>query len=125
MLSYEELTQKIKSLSAGTVIPKPQSEKDFTVKGLGMRRGEEALIYRIPTNDSEKYPNGHEKGITFGEFYKAYSVLQEISQFTKKWFNENLPECAKEGDCNFTTIGGIFDLLGIATYSESGTYTRT
>ena len=124
MLSFEELTQKIKSLPAGTVIPKPESEKDFTVKGVGMRRGEEALIYRIPTNNLEKYPNGHEKGVTFTEFYKAYTVLQETSSFTREWFNENLPECAKDGGCNFTTIGGIFKLLGIAAYSKSGTYTR-
>lgn len=124
MLSFEELTQKIKSLPAGTVIPKPESEKDFTVKGVGMRRGEEALIYRIPTNNLEKYPHVHEKGVTFTEFYRAYTVLQETSQFTRKWFNENLSECAKEGDCNFTTIGGIFELLGIAAYSKPGTYMR-
>ena len=124
MLLFEELTQKIKLLSAGTVIPKPESENDFTIKGLGMRRSEEALVYRIPTNDLEKYPHGHEKGVTFTEFYKAYTVLQETSNFTKAWFNEKLPECAKEGDCNFTTIGGIFELLGIASYSAPGTYTR-
>lgn len=125
MLSLEELTQKIKSLPAGTIIPKPESENDFTIKGLGMRRNEEALIYRIPTNDPDKYPRGHEKGITFTEFHKAYTVLQETSNFTSKWFDTELSECAKEGGCNFTTIGGIFELLGIAQYSDFGRYTRT
>ncbi|MDE5899659.1 MAG: hypothetical protein K2H09_10435 [Treponemataceae bacterium] len=124
MLSKEELTQKIKSLPAGTIIPKPESENDFTIKGLGMRRGEEALIYRIPTNDPDKYPRGHEKGVTFTEFYKAYTVLQETSSFTRDWFDKELPKCAKEGGCNFTTIGGIFELLGIAQYSEPATYVR-
>lgn len=124
MLSFEKLTQKIKSLPAGTVIPKPESENDFIINGLGMRRGEEALVYRIPTNNLEKYPNGYEKGITFTEFYAAYTVLQETSEFTKKWFKENLPECAKEGGCNFTTIGGVFQLLGIAAYSNRGVYAR-
>lgn len=125
VLSLEELTQKIKSLPAGTIIPKPESENDFTIKGLGMRRNEEALIYRIPTNDPDKYPRGHEKGITFTEFHKAYTVLQETSNFTSKWFDTELSECAKEGGCNFTTIGGIFELLGIAQYSDFGRYTRT
>lgn len=124
MLSFEELKQKIESLPAGTVIPKPESENDFTIKGVGMRRGEEALVYRIPTNNPIKYPRGHEKGVTFTEFYEAYSVLQETSSFTREWFDENLPECAKEGGCNFTTIGGIFQLLGIASYSEPATYIR-
>lgn len=125
MLSFEELTQKIKSLSAGTVIPKPESKNDFTIKGLGKRRGEAALIYRIPTNNPKKYPNGHEKGITFTEFYKAYNVLQKMGNFTREWFNKNLPGCAEEGDCNFTTIGGVFQLLGIASYSSSATYARS
>lgn len=124
MLSREELTQKIKSLPTGTVIPKPESEKDFIIKGLGMRRGEEALIYRIPTENLEKYPRGHEKGVTFTEFYEAYTVLQKTSKLTREWFDENLPECAKEGGCNFTTIGGIFELLGIASYSGVATYKR-
>lgn len=122
MLSLEELTLKIKSLPAGTVIPKPESENDFTVKGVGMRRGEAALIYRIPTNNPDKYPRGYEKGITFTEFYKACTVLQETSSFTREWFDTNLPECAKEGGCNFTTIGGIFQLLGIGSYNGSATY---
>lgn len=124
MLSFEELKQKIESLPAGTVIPKPESENDFTVKVVGMRRGEEALVYRIPTNNPIKYPRGHEKGVTFTEFYKAYTVLQETSKLTREWFDKNLYECAGEGGCNFTTIGGIFELLGIASYSESATYTR-
>lgn len=124
MISFEELRQKIKSLPAGTVIPKPESENNFTVKGVGMRRGEAALVYRIPTNNPIKYPRGHEKGVTFTEFYEAYTVLQETSSLTREWFDKNLPECAKEGGCNFTTIGGIFELLGIASYSGHGTYTR-
>ena len=32
--------------------------------------------------------------------------------------------CAKEGYCNFTTIGGLFELLGHATY-EQGRYRAT
>ena len=124
MLSFEELTQKIKSLPAGTVIPKPESKKAYTIKGLGESRGEDALVYKIPKNDPEKHSKESEKRITFTAFYKAYMVLQETSQFTREWFNESLPDFAKDGGCNFTTIGGIFKLLGIAAYSKSGTYTR-
>jgi hypothetical protein len=29
--------------------------------------------------------------------------------------------CAKEGGCNFTTIGGVFEVLGYAKY-ERGMY---
>lgn len=124
MPSFEELTQKIKALSVGMVIPKPESEKNYTIKGLGESRGEEALVYKIPKNNPEKHSKESEKRITFTAFYKAYTVLQETSQFTREWFNESLPECAKDGGCNFTTIGGIFEMLGIASYSEPATYIR-
>lgn len=122
IMTYEELTKKIKSLPRGTIIPKPQAEKNFTIKGIGKRRNEEALIYIIPTNNPEKYPKGHEKGITFNEFYSSYAILQETSKFERAWIETNLPECIKEGSCNFTTIGGIFELLGIAQYNNLGCY---
>lgn len=46
----------VKIAPAGTVIPKPKARKDFIVKGLGTRRGEEALIYLIPKNNIRILP---------------------------------------------------------------------
>jgi len=37
------------------------------------------------------------------------------------WFDQYLSKCAAEGGCNFTTIGGIFILLGEAYYAGPGT----
>ena len=124
LLTYEELIEKVKSFPSGTIIPKPQSENEFTIKGLGRRRNEEALIYKIPTNKPDKYPNGHEKGITFKELYSSYITLQETSRFERKWLADTFPKCVQEGPCNFTTIGGIFELLGVAQYDKPGCYRR-
>ena len=47
--------------------------------------------------------------------------------FMESWFNkqsrtvESLLGCAEECDCNFIHIGGIFELLDIASYSEAKT----
>jgi hypothetical protein len=38
------------------------------------------------------------------------------------WFDHSMTVCAKEGGCNFTTMGGIFVLLGYAKYSDRGVY---
>jgi len=40
----------VQALRPGTEIPKPAAKGAFTIKGLGARRGESALIYRIPNH---------------------------------------------------------------------------
>ena len=100
-------------------IPKPEAKEPFRIKGMGTRRGEEALIYTIPSHTREK---PYEKGITVPEFNEAFHELQETGSLTRSWFNASLPACAKEGSCNFTTIGGVFQMLGLASYTERGRY---
>ncbi len=105
-------------ISQGTIIPKPRGE--VIVKGWGKRRGESALIYKIPNN---KNPNKHnEKGITESEWDIAYNQLKETGALTRQWFNETLQDCKDEGSCNFTTIGGVFVKIGLAEYKGPGLY---
>lgn len=111
---------KIRSLGLGTVIPKPKSTSEFKIKSWGKRRGEDALTYWVPNHKNPAKPLV--KGITVLEFSRAYDQLLQDSQFTRKWFNVNLEACAREGSCNFTTIGGIFQLLGVAHYDRPGIY---
>lgn len=111
-----------KSILPGTVIPKPEANAEFVVKAWGQRRGETALIYFIPNHGNPSKP--HEKGVTESEFEKAFTALQKSGEFTRDWFNMYLPNCAMEGGCNYTTIGGVFVLLGDATYSSRGVHER-
>lgn len=110
------------SISPGMVIPKPEAKGDFVVKAWGKRRDEPALIYWIPNHRNPAKP--YQKGITESEFEKAFAELQRSGEFTRNWFEEHLPDCAKEGACNYTTIGGIFELLGDAAYLGRGVYER-
>lgn len=109
------------ALPPGTVIPKPEAKGDFTVKGPGKRRREEALIYFVPNNKGGK---PQEKGVNRSEFEAVAARLAETGSLTRAWFNEALPGCAKEGGCNFTTIGGLLELLGEAERGERGVYRR-
>lgn len=115
------LIERIRALPAGTVIPKPEATADFKIKGWGRRRGEAALIYRIPNHRSPDKILA--KGITVTEFERAYAELEASGRFTRSWFNSNLSSAADEGGCNYTTIGGVFDLLGLAKYGARGEYT--
>ena len=111
-----------KTILPGTVIPKPEAKSAFIVKNWGRRRGEEALVYLIPNHVNPGKPR--EKGIALSEFRRAYDELQRAEKLTRTWFNNNLVACSKEGGCNFTTIGGIFQLLGVAKYSGRGVYLK-
>ena len=112
-----EIKMKAKT---GTVIPKPEAKSDFVVKGWGKRRGESALIYKIPNHKNPSKLS--EKGVNVGEWHKVYSRIKSGEDFTRDWFNHNMPDCAREGSCNFTTIGGVFQLLGLVDYYERGVY---
>ena len=116
------LIEKIQCLQRGTVIPKPEATADFKIKGWGKRRREPALIYWIPHHKNPTKPG--EKGVTVSEFERAHAEIMLNGSFTRIWFNSTLGSCAKEGGCNFTTIGGIFVLLGLARYKSRGTYVR-
>lgn len=105
--TWDTFVRNLFKIKSGTVIPKPETN-DEKVKGWGKRRKKDALIYIIPPD--------HEKGVNLKEFKQAFDQLTNNGDFTRKWFKNNMLDCNKEGGCNFTTIGGIFVLLGIAKY---------
>jgi len=115
-----DIIQRIKvKVTPGTIIPKPEAKGDFVVKDWGIRRKKDALIYLIPNHKNPGKPD--EKGVNVVELRRVYGRIRSGKNFTKAWFNRNMPDCAEEGDCNFTTIGGIFQLLGVVDY-ERGVY---
>lgn len=116
------LIESLKKLQQGTVIPKPEAIADFKIKGWGRRRSEPALIYWIPNHKTPSKPLA--KGVTISEFERAYAEITTNGQLTRTWFNSSLASCSREGGCNFTTIGGIFELLELARYAGRGTYVR-
>lgn len=117
------MIERIKSdIRPGTIIPKPQSAGEYRVVGWGQSRGEDALVYSIPARLSGG--KASKKRIKISDFKAAYHVLVKTGEFTHSWFKENLPDCAKDGSCNFTTIGGIFELLGEAQYAGRGVYLK-
>ena len=112
----------LQKLTPGTVIPKPAAKSEFSIKGWGKRAGETALVYLIPNHTNTAKP--YQKGVTVSEWEEAYRELTSSGELTKEWFDAHLPRCHEEGSCNFTTIGGIFSLLGIAEYKERGMYRK-
>lgn len=122
-IMYEQFDRELNQLvQENAVVPKPKSENLFRILRVGKRRGEPAIIYSIPNHKNESQP--HEKGITYSEFHIALSHLQNTGKITREWFNQNLQGCANEGACNFTTLGGILELLNYAKYSGVSTYSK-
>ena len=107
----------------GTTIPKPHATKPVQLKGIGQRRGEDALIYSIPNESDPSQP--YQKGVTRSELEQAYCELRRSKSISRAWFNREMQAAAAEGGCNFTTIGGLFQLIGAARYSSIGRYEWT
>lgn len=119
-MSFEDVRQRIEAMSIGSAIPKPKSSDSSRFVGWGVRRSERAVIYAMPNHKNPSKP--HKKGVTLNELEKAYEHLVNNGSFTREWFNANMPGCRREGACNFTTIGGLFELVGVARYAGTGTY---
>jgi hypothetical protein len=116
------LERILKVAPPGTIIPKPRAKGDFIVKGQGIRRGKPAIIYTIPNHKNRDKPG--EKGINAAELDAAYNQLLSSGSLTREWFKKELPKCDAEGACQFTTVDGLFVLLGEAIYAGQGTYQR-
>ena len=102
----------------GTTLP----GTSYSVKGIYRRRGEAALVYRIPNRTAANC--WYEKGVTESECERAYKKLTTSGELSRVWFNKNLGKAAAERPCNFIAIGKVFALLGIADYRRGKYITR-
>lgn len=112
----------ISELPPGTRIKKPKAEGPFTLKGEGIVRGERGVIYTIPNRKDPKKPG--RKGVTASQIEKAFLQLKRTGRLTREWWNGNVRHSTGEGGCNFTTVGGLFELLGEAEHAGRGVYVR-
>jgi hypothetical protein len=85
-------------------------------------RGEDALVYSIPTKKPGRKPN--RKQIVKSDWVKAAKRLTIAGEFTCEWFKQCMPVCHNDGYCNFTSIGGIFQRLNYAIYERQGVYRK-
>ena len=86
------------------------------------RRGERALVYSIPNRRNPSRP--YAKGVNVSDWEQAYEQLMSTGSLEYSWFRSSMAECCKSGACNFTTIGGVFVLLGIAVRLGRGVYRK-
>ena len=87
-----------------TVILKPQTDGEHRVMGWGVRP--------------------YAKGMTVSDWEQAYEQLMSTGTLEHSWFKPAMAECSKSGPCNFTMIGGVFALLGIAVCHGRGVYRK-
>jgi hypothetical protein len=97
--------QRILVLPVGMKVP-----PDYTIKGLGKSRGEKALVYFVP---SRAGASDSQKRVRKSEWELVHQELNKTGRFTRRWFEMNLPDAAKDGTCSFRFIGEVFVLLGL------------
>jgi len=97
---------RVRAIPAGTLLP-----PNYEVDGITSTRDESAaLSYLIPNKRGGK-PS--KKNIPEAEWELAYEHLISAEEFSRVWFETNIP-CSKNGGCNFRVIGEVFVLLNIA-----------
>jgi hypothetical protein len=100
------ILQRILALPKGKKVP-----PDYTIKGSGKSRGEAAIVYFVPSRTGT---SNSQKRVRESEWELAYQELSKTGQFTRRWFETNIPDAAKDGTCSFRFIGEVFVLLGLA-----------
>jgi hypothetical protein len=116
------LDRILSELPEGTKIPKPAATGAFNIKGEGIAYGERAIVYTIPNRRNPDRPR--QKGVTATQLEEAYRQLLRSGELTRGWWNEHVRLSSDEGECNFTTVGGLLELLGEAEYAGRGVYRR-
>jgi hypothetical protein len=115
----QDTVKLLKSLPVGTVIPKPQAIGEFRIKGWVDSPDGEALTYVIPS-----HTDPFEK-ISTRRIRLAFRRLISTGELTRSWFKTTALKNTDEGGYNFTSVGGLFCLLGFAEYVVgSATYRR-
>jgi hypothetical protein len=116
----ESIILNLQRLPPGTLIPQPEAHAIVTIKGWANRGGLPALIYISPNRANPAHP--HEDGINTVEWEQAYKQLLDTGEFTKKWYAHHMPRCSTKNRRGFSTIGGLFSLIGLAKYKSEGVY---
>ncbi|MCX6629118.1 MAG: hypothetical protein NTW28_15985 [Candidatus Solibacter sp.] len=101
VMTWEDAYQALKRLPIGTPIPKVDSTREYKIKQWSYRDGEERLSYTVAN-----------KSIPVSWIRGCFEELRS----TRFYHGKDL------GGCNFTTIGGLFVLIGIAERAGAGFY---
>jgi hypothetical protein len=109
---------EVKSLKIGTAIPKVEEGKSAKLIEFTKSNGDESFKYSIGEN-------GNGKCVLKSEIEESFTILQTSGKFTREWHKEHFPQLESGRPCNFTTIGGIFELLGYAKYASRSEYDKT
>jgi hypothetical protein len=101
-------------------IPKPDKSKPYVVVGLGTKNGKPALEYMIPPKCPDAKPN--KKKILRDEWEHACEHIERDGVYTRQTWAERFPTQASSCPCNFTTIGGLLEVAGLARRNALGSY---
>lgn len=116
MANFTEILNRLEEIPPYTAIPLPRSGEARFVKWSN-KQADRAIVYERP-NRRNTNRHFYQRRVALSEFHAAYERLRETGEFTREWFQGP----RKGASSDFTVIGGIFELIGVATYAGPGTY---
>jgi len=118
----QDIVAMLKSLPVGTLIPKPEAVTEFRIKGWVDSPDGGALAYIIPSHADPHRPRS--KTVSARRFKLSFARLMTTGELTRSCFKTTQTKKTDEGGCNFTTVGGLFCLLGFAEHAGKAAYRR-
>jgi hypothetical protein len=110
-MQWKDFYRQLKQLPIGTVIPKAESEKEYRITRWFYQDGQEWFSYSIAN-----------KSIPISWVRGCFDQIQTTGELRTAWFRNTFYSGKDLGSCNFTTIGGLFVLLGAAERVREGVY---
>jgi hypothetical protein len=110
-MTWEVAYQALKCLPIGTSIPKVESTRNHQIKDWSFKGTKESFSYTVAS-----------KSMRVSWIRGCFEELGKTGELRTAWFRESFYDGEDLGGCNFTTIGGLFILIGIAKRARKGLY---
>ncbi|MCM3721185.1 hypothetical protein [Solibacillus isronensis] len=100
-----EFQEVINSIYVGMKFKKPRVESEI------IAINDKRIIYSIGNK-------GNSKNITIEALENAFNEILTNGELSRTWFNKSYPSLAKTSPCNFTSLGGILEHIGLVEYIQ-------
>ena len=113
-MTWDEFDSWLRRLKPGACIPKPESRERYQFLGWVRVGGDECFAYSVAN-----------KAIPKWWIRDCLTELMQTGELRTKWFRKTFYGSKDLGGCNFTTIGGLFTMAGVARRAARGLYLRS
>ena len=104
-----------------------QMLKDKIFEGMVFQKVKGSSRILSIQEDGFTYPigsNGNTKKVTYEEIADAIEMINRQGYIDRRWHEVTFPKLAASRPCNFTSIGGVLQAVGVVKYVGDSRYNK-